>query len=184
MDDGSLRKKLDTRTGETAWTEFAYRYFEFQNDTAYQYYRFYCTSLNAADKYLFLGELEFYYVASATAPVVTDGGAAVSGTSATITGSLDALGAGASSATVTLEYGTTAALGSSATVGTYADATDPISATLTGLSYGTTYYYAFKASTTLRRRRRAGPKPTPSSSRPRRASPTRSGSRRRTAGSR
>jgi hypothetical protein len=143
--DGSTWTTLDTRTGETAWTEFAYRYFEFQNDTAYQYYRFYCTSLNAADKYLFLGELEFYYVASATAPVVTDGGAAVSGTSATITGSLDALGAGASSATVTLEYGTTAALGSSATVGTYADATDPISATLTGLSYGTTYYYAFKA---------------------------------------
>ena len=143
--DGSTWTTLDTRTGETAWTEFAYRYFEFQNDTAYQYYRFYCTSLNAADKYLFLGELEFYYVASATAPVVTDGGAAVSGASATITGSLDALGAGASSATVTLEYGTTAALGSSATVGTYADATDPISATLTGLSYGTTYYYAFKA---------------------------------------
>ena len=77
--DGSTWTTLDTRTGETAWTEFAYRYFEFQNDTAYQYYRFYCTSLNAADKYLFLGELEFYYVASATAPVVTDGGAAVSG---------------------------------------------------------------------------------------------------------
>lgn len=143
--DGSTWTTLDTRTGETAWTEFAYRYFEFQNDTAYQYYRFYCTSLNAADKYLFLGELEFYYVATVAAPLVTDGGAAVSGTSATITGSLDALGAGASSATVTLEYGTTAALGSSAPVGSYTEATDPISAKLTGLSYGTTYYYAFKA---------------------------------------
>ena len=143
--DGSTWTTLDTRTGETGWTQYAFRYFEFPNDTAYQYYRFYCTSLNGGEKYLYLGELEFYYVAAATAPLVTDGGAAVSGTSATITGSLDALGAGASSATVTLEYGTTAALGSSAPVGTYADATDPISATLTGLSYGTTYYYAFKA---------------------------------------
>ncbi|MBQ3806335.1 MAG: fibronectin type III domain-containing protein [Kiritimatiellae bacterium] len=148
--DGSTWTTLDTRTGETAWTEFAYRYFEFQNDSAYQYYRFYCTSLcgvpnTDVGSHLELGELEFYYVATVAAPIVTDGGATVSGTSATITGSLDALGAGASSATVTLEYGTTAALGSSAPVDTYTEATDPISATLTGLSYDTTYYYAFKA---------------------------------------
>lgn len=143
--DGSTWTTLDTRTGETGWTQYAFRYFEFQNDTAYQYYRFYCTSLNGGEKYLYLGELEFYYVAAAAAPIVADGGATVSGTSATITGSLAALGAGASSATVTLEYGTTAALGSSAPVGTYTEATDPISATLTGLSYDTTYYYAFKA---------------------------------------
>ena len=148
--DGSTWTTLDTRTGETDWTEFAYRYFELQNDTPYQYYRFYCTSLcgvpnKDTESHLELGELEFYRVDAVAAPIVTDGGAAVSGTSATITGSLDALGAGASSATVTLEYGTTAALGSSAPVGTYTEATDPISATLTGLSYGTTYYYAFKA---------------------------------------
>ncbi len=148
--DGTTWTNLDTRENETGWTQCAYRYFKFDNETAYKYYRFYCTSLGGVptkngDAHVELDELEFYYVPPIVAPIIAADRDSVVGTTATITGSLAALGENASSATVTLEYGTTPELGSSAPVGTYDDATDPISATLTGLSYGTTYYYAFKA---------------------------------------
>ena len=148
--DGTTWTNLDTRENETGWTQCAYRYFKFDNETAYKYYRFYCTSLGGVptkngDAHVELDELEFYYVPRIVAPIIAADSDSVVGTTATITGSLAALGENASSATVTLEYGTTPELGSSAPVGTYDDATDPISATLTGLSYGTTYYYAFKA---------------------------------------
>lgn len=52
---------LDTRADETSWTS-AYRYFKFDNDTPYQYYRFYCSSINGAQAYLELGEIEFYNI--------------------------------------------------------------------------------------------------------------------------
>ena len=72
------------------------------------------------------------------------GGCTQTGTQAVIDGRLAQLGTGASSADVTLEWGTTDQLGSTVVVGTYAAAAD-LSATLTGLTPAATYYYAFKA---------------------------------------
>jgi hypothetical protein len=72
------------------------------------------------------------------------GGCTQTGTQAVIDGRLSQLGTGASSATVTLEWGTTDLLGSMVAVGTYTAAAD-LSATLTGLTPAATYYYAFKA---------------------------------------
>lgn len=71
-------------------------------------------------------------------------GCTQTGTQAVIDGRLSNLGTGASSATVTLEWGTTDQLGSTVVVGTYAAAAD-LSATLIGLTPAATYYYAFKA---------------------------------------
>ena len=71
-------------------------------------------------------------------------GCTQTGTQAVIDGRLSNLGTGASSATVTLEWGTTDQLGSTVVVGTYAAAAD-LSATLTGLTPAATYYYAYKA---------------------------------------
>ena len=72
------------------------------------------------------------------------GGCTQTGTQAVIAGRLAQLGTGASSADVTLEWGTTDQLGSTVVVGTYSVAAD-LSATLTGLTPAATYYYAFKA---------------------------------------
>ena len=72
------------------------------------------------------------------------GGCTQTGTQAVIAGRLAQLGTGASSADVTLEWGTTDQLGSTVAVGTYTAAAD-LSATLTGLTPAATYYYAFKA---------------------------------------
>jgi len=72
------------------------------------------------------------------------GGCTQTGTQAVIDGRLAQLGTDASSADVTLEWGTTDQLGSTVAVGTYTAAAD-LSATLTGLTPAATYYYAFKA---------------------------------------
>ena len=99
-------------------------------------------------------------------------GCTQTGTQAVIDGRLAQLGTGASSADVTLEWGTTDQLGSTVAVGTYTAAAD-LSATLTGLTPAATYYYAFKPSTTPRRPKRRGPRRIRSSSTPRRSSPAR-----------
>ena len=73
-------------------------------------------------------------------------GATLSGTTATITGRLSNLGTGATSADVTLYYGTSANVEAGTAVGptNLTDKAD-LSDTLTGLTAGATYYYAYKA---------------------------------------
>lgn len=73
-------------------------------------------------------------------------GVTLSGTTATITGRLANLGTGATSADVTLYYGSSANVEGGTAVGpaSYNDKAD-LSNTLTGLTRGATYYYAYKA---------------------------------------
>lgn len=73
-------------------------------------------------------------------------GATLSGTTATITGRLSNLGTGATSADVTLYYGTSANVEGGTAVGpaSYNDKAN-LSNTLTGLTPAATYYYAYKA---------------------------------------
>ncbi len=72
--------------------------------------------------------------------------ATLSGTTATITGRLSNLGTGATSADVTLYYGTTPDIENGTAGGTtnLTEAAD-LSDTLAGLTAGVTYYYAYKA---------------------------------------
>ena len=72
--------------------------------------------------------------------------ATLSGTTATITGRLSNLGTGATSADVTLYYGTTPDIENGTAGGTtnLTEAAD-LSDTLAGLTAGATYYYAYKA---------------------------------------
>ena len=73
-------------------------------------------------------------------------GATLSGTTATITGRLSNLGTGATSADVTLYYGTSANVESGTAVGpTNLTAAANLSNTLTALTPAATYYYAYKA---------------------------------------
>jgi len=73
-------------------------------------------------------------------------GATLSGTTATITGRLSNLGTGATSADVTLYYGTSANVEAGTAVGptNLTDKAD-LSNTLPNLTAGATYYYAYKA---------------------------------------
>ena len=77
---------------------------------------------------------------------IRSNGATLSGTTATITGRLANLGTGATSADVTLYYGTSANVEGGFSVGpaSYNDKAD-LSKTLTGLTPAATYYYAYKA---------------------------------------
>ena len=73
-------------------------------------------------------------------------GATLSGTTATITGRLSNLGTGATSADVTLYYGTSANVEAGTAVGpTNLTAAANLSNTLTALTPAATYYYAYKA---------------------------------------
>lgn len=73
-------------------------------------------------------------------------GATLSGTTATITGRLSNLGTGATSADVTLYYGTSANVESGTAVGpTNLTAAANLSNMLTALTPAATYYYAYKA---------------------------------------
>ena len=73
-------------------------------------------------------------------------GATLSGTTATITGHLSNLGTGATSADVTLYYGTSANVESGTAVGpTNLTAAANLTNTLTALTPAATYYYAYKA---------------------------------------
>ena len=78
--------------------------------------------------------------------VIRSNGATLSGTTATITGRLANLGTGATSADVTLYYGTSANVEGGFSVGpaSYNDKAN-LSNTLTGLTPAATYYYAYKA---------------------------------------
>ena len=78
--------------------------------------------------------------------VIRSNGATLSGTTATITGRLANLGTGATSADVTLYYGTSANVEGGTAVGpaSYNDKAD-LSNTLLGLTPAATYYYAYKA---------------------------------------
>ena len=59
--DGVTWDPLDTQTAETGWAENGEaRYYEFSNNTAYEYYKYDCTELNGGTDYLQLWELEFY----------------------------------------------------------------------------------------------------------------------------
>ena len=77
---------------------------------------------------------------------IRSNGATLSGTTATITGRLANLGTGATSADVTLYYGTSANVEGGFSVGpvSYNDKAN-LSNTLTGLTPAATYYYAYKA---------------------------------------
>lgn len=77
---------------------------------------------------------------------IRSNGATLSGTTATITGRLANLGTGATSADVTLYYGTSADIEGGTAVGpvSYNDKAN-LSNTLPGLTPAATYYYAYKA---------------------------------------
>ncbi|MBQ6926402.1 MAG: hypothetical protein IJQ73_17335, partial [Kiritimatiellae bacterium] len=81
-----------------------------------------------------------------TALTIRSNDATLSGTTATVTGRLAGLGSGATSAAVTLYYGTSANVESGTAVGP-TNVTDKanLSNTLTGLTPGATYYYSYKA---------------------------------------
>ena len=58
--DGTTWNTLDTQTSETGWS--GARYYQFANNTAYEYYKYNCTALNGGTDYLQIWELEFYHV--------------------------------------------------------------------------------------------------------------------------
>lgn len=61
--DGETWTTLDTQTSETDWAANGEsRYYAFENNTPYEYYKYDCTALNGGTDYLQLWELEFFYV--------------------------------------------------------------------------------------------------------------------------
>ena len=61
--DGETWTTLDTQESETGWAANGEsRYYAFENNTPYEYYKYDCTALNGGTDYLQLWELEFYYV--------------------------------------------------------------------------------------------------------------------------
>ena len=61
--DGETWTTLDTQASETGWAANGEsRYYAFENDTPYEYYKYDCTALNGGTDYLQLWELEFFYV--------------------------------------------------------------------------------------------------------------------------
>ena len=61
--DGETWTTLDTQASETGWAANGEsRYYAFENNTPYEYYKYDCTALNGGTDYLQLWELEFYYV--------------------------------------------------------------------------------------------------------------------------
>ena len=60
--DGSTWVPLDEQTSETGWSSGGSRYYQFANNTAYEYYKYDCTELNGGTDYLQIWELEFYHV--------------------------------------------------------------------------------------------------------------------------
>ena len=60
--DGSTWVPLDEQTSEKGWSSGGSRYYQFANNTAYEYYKYDCTELNGGTDYLQIWELEFYYV--------------------------------------------------------------------------------------------------------------------------
>ena len=61
--DGETWTTLDTQASETGWAANGEsRYYAFENNTPYEYYKYDCTALNGGTDYLQLWELEFFYV--------------------------------------------------------------------------------------------------------------------------
>ncbi len=61
--DGSTWTVLDSQANETGWsTNGEERYYQFENSTAYEYYKFDCTANNGSAQYLQLVEMEFYFI--------------------------------------------------------------------------------------------------------------------------
>ena len=131
--DGSTWTTLDTESGETGWAATGEeRYYQFNNRTAYEYYKFDCTALNddvSVDtdhgnipQYLQLWELEFYFVNTA-GPKLGDVTLARSGAATyTVTATMDKNTADALSwiaddgtAAVTNSFANNVAAGSTAT---------------------------------------------------------------------
>ena len=103
-----------------------------------------CYDTMASDSFLTLGAVA---APSGEMPLAIRANAVtLSGTTATITGRLSNLGTGAMSADVTLYYGSSANVEAGTAVGptNLTDKAD-LSDTLTGLTAGATYYYAYKA---------------------------------------
>ena len=103
-----------------------------------------CYDTMASDSFLTLGAVA---APSGEMPLaIRANGATLSGTTATITGRLSNLGTGATSADVTLYYGTSANVEAGTAVGptNLTDKAD-LSNTLPNLTAGATYYYAYKA---------------------------------------
>ena len=54
---------LDTQSSETGWSALESRYYEFENNTAYDSYRFAVTAVQSdSDKFVQIDELEFFYI--------------------------------------------------------------------------------------------------------------------------
>ena len=103
-----------------------------------------CYDTMASASFLTMGDVAA--PSGVTALTIRSNGATLSGTTATITGRLANLGTGATSADVTLYYGTSANVEGGTAVGpaSYNDKAN-FSNTLTGLTPAATYYYAYKA---------------------------------------
>ncbi|MGN0844235.1 MAG: DUF2341 domain-containing protein [Kiritimatiellia bacterium] len=104
-----------------------------------------CYDTMTSDSFVVLGEVEA--TGAETPLTIRINAPMLSGTEATISGRLANLGTGASSADVTLYYGTSEELEASGTaIGpvAYTDKAD-LTNTLTGLTPGATYYCAYKA---------------------------------------
>ncbi len=103
-----------------------------------------CYDTMASASFLTMGDVAA--PSGVTALTIRSTGATLSGTTATITGRLANLGTDATSADVTLYYGTSANIEGGTAVGpvSYNDKAD-LSNTLPGLTPAATYYYAYKA---------------------------------------
>lgn len=82
-DDNVNWQELDSRSGQTSWTTNEERLFDFNNGTAYQYYKFDCTANNGNADYMMLWEIEFLASDVSLTDLTTGDSGAVSSSSAT-----------------------------------------------------------------------------------------------------
>lgn len=76
-------QELDSRSGQTGWKANEERLFDFNNGTAYQYYKFDCTANNGNADYMMLWEIEFLASDVSLMDLTTDDSGTVSSSSAT-----------------------------------------------------------------------------------------------------
>ena len=82
-DDNVNWQELDSRSDQTGWTTNEERLFDFNNGTAYQYYKFDCTANNGNADYMMLWEIEFLASDVSLTDLTTGDSGAVSSSSAT-----------------------------------------------------------------------------------------------------
>ncbi len=76
-------QELDSRSGQTGWKANEERLFDFNNGTAYQYYKFDCTANNGNADYMMLWEIEFLASDVSLTDLTTDDSGIVSSSSST-----------------------------------------------------------------------------------------------------